>query len=1546
MAAFSTGNRDGLTSVNRVQFSLLSPERILSESVAHIFKHAGKGDMANTLYDPRLSATHNSRNATTLLTLKQDSGNWGHCVLAKPVYHPILHSKIIDVLRAVCPECSSVRNKLSTAVRNRILNMTAKDRARNVAAQFDARKPNCEYCGVELPTVSANKERVLGISFVYKEKDKEKDSGGKTKIVIPVTPEQVHNIFIKINDEDCRLLGYSPEFSRPEWMIITILPICPPIIRPSVITDDGKTQDDDLTQALHNILKFNNLLKAAIEAKADGSEVDSYYNALQLQVAALIDNTTSAYNKVCNRSKRPLNTIKARLSGKKGRIRNNIEGKRSNKTARTVITADPYISVREKGVPYKICMTLTYPEIVNRYNREFLKEMVINGPRTYPGANEVSLPGQSAPINLAFLSLDDRKAMQLPYGSIVHRHLLKGDVCLSNRQPTLHKMNMMAHLIVPLKGDTFRHNVNITEPYGADFDGDEMNLFLPQFPLSRTELTQLAMSSTQLVSPQSNKPVAGAVQDSILAMCRASSENICGYEPGEFRYLNYRDFMHLTGWVSGFKGINPVPSAAGWSTLHIIDMILPPITLSRKVKMFDGKEYTLKIENGRIARAKAGEPQPAFLKDTRLLKSERGSLVHTAWKDYNHIVAADLLDNISRVSSQWFLIQCFSVGLRDLMLHRSYLSQIDKHKRETIQKAETLTRALHNGVYTDDMRTSLGLGNRGLTPDNYSQFEQDIVFLLNEGRDKCQKVARENIMIYDPEKYPGKKYDNRFMSMVESASKGKPTNMVQIVAMIGFQDMEGQRVGNYLPRRPLSFVSKDTLDAMDRGMVTSSYLQGTSLLEYVFHAMAGRNGVISTSIRTAETGYMQRKLVKRLEDLIAHYDITVRDAGGIMVQEVYGGDGYDGSHVERQTIEHICYSISEIMLKYNFTDSDFQTLQSYTTDPTVINLARERQAITDEVDQIIRDWKYLRQRYNYNIPEHIPSVVNFDRIIMSIKEQFGVRGTIPHLTPGSMLLPSRVQEGLRRMREELRLPTTESINTHCLNQFFCLLRSKINSRNLIFRHGYNVEAFEALIQEVKRCFYMGLITPGEAVGPLAAQSIGEPSTQMTLDTFHNTGGKQTVSAGVPRFKEILSVTSMKTPSVAIYLENVSIPEDIVSRIKAKAAAENLSLTSGPYDVRYVDNFLRGLAQKGLRDDAVMLKKEFVNSYVLHGITNVMKSFNNLTYANIITRSDIYYIASEEDLHENGLDAFAGNNGDLIPDQLKYPTWMMIFELSHDHEYGVLDLNELDGMTFKYISAQNNSYLRGTIAPNSASMEKLAEIEADLMLRKIKGVDGITQTTIRVDSKDIYLDDGSIIQRNSNEYGAMSEISLSDQDFIVDTMGANLLEILSRKNVNPFRTISNDIVETAKVFGIEAARACIIREMEAVLIDSSIDRRHIQLLADAMTCRGFIQKIDRYGAKKGEAGPIRVASFEETTTVFCDAGAHAAIDPMQGVSSNVMFGNFLKGVGTNSFEVLLDETVILKYAEEMEEADIKVNVIDTTGGECTTIDLEGAFEFNL
>ena len=1541
-----------VVSIKSVQFGILSPEAILSQSCANIYKHMTKGgEPSGTLNDPRLGATQNTRNAITYASAKTDHGNFGHCQLSLPVYHPLYYKPVFDIMKAICPSCANLRvtpDFPREKFKGLVAHVNPMDRLEVIITKVSARTKGikCDICTAHYPEiVNDNQNQVLGMAMVYKTKDKDKDKKIKEPPQ-PISALLVHEILKRITDEDSEIMGFNPKTSRPEWMIITILPICPPTIRPSVVTEDGKTSDDDITQSLHNIIKFNNKLRETMDRHDETDKarlVANDHRTLQLHIASLIDNQTTAYLTICNRANRALRTLKGRFTGKGGRVRGNLMGKRVDFSARTVITADPNLSITQVGIPYEIAKTLTYPEYVNDTNRAYLTTLVNRGPDNYPGANEIKRPGSSYPTNLHCLSEEDRMHLALPTGTIVYRHMIDDDYVILNRQPSLHKMSMMCHRAKILPGKSFRMSVNVTQPYGADFDGDEMNIHFLQSEMARREWMSLALSSTQMVSPQANKPVVGAVQDTCLATCRLSSEHFRGYSENERYYINIRDFMHLMAWTNKNTGHYPKITDKGWTAVDMFNMILPPITINKK------NEAGLKvvITNGVMQGPEPGERLANMDNSTGLLKASYGSLFHVAWNDLGHNAASDLIDNFSRVGSQWLLIEGFSVGLRDLEIPKIYMKEIEQVKIDHLAKVQELLDALHQGDYTEEFRAKLGLGPAGLVENVHQQFELDITYMLGTCREKGQGIASKRISEFTV----GKKYDNRFMSMVNSGSKGNKGNVVQVIALLGNQDMGGSRVGNFYTRRPLSFVAKDDLGAEARGFVSSSYTKGLSFFEYIYHSMAGRNGVISTSIKTADTGYLQRKLMKRLEDIVANYDGTVRGGGGIVIQYIYGGDGYDGAKLEHQSLNHIGFNMEELLLRFNFSKADWEAFKIMAGD---YNEDAERQAVSQEFQVIKSDWTYLRKRYNYNLPDNVPSVVNFDRLLKSVAHSMGLRGQAPYLRKEDILFPSYISSQVKILESSLRLPTTESINKYSLQQFFALLRAKLSSRNLIFNLNYNKVSFDTLIKEIKRKFYMGIVAPGEAVGALAAQSIGEPGTQMTLDSFHSTGSKANVSAGVPRFKEILSVTAVKTPSIAIYLTGIGVPDDIMAVVR-----EKMNNPALPATCRSVDLYLTHVAETESRDAAIALKKEYVNKYListgnkLNSIFGVRDSFEFLKFADVIDRSDVIYVESAElDPDHDKLDYVSGF--DPEPLESKYPMWLIKFQLNrnHTHDFTKTEFSPIKKMQFSYLMDDTTSYIRGTISVENISVEEqgsamdlISEIEDLFLETPIKGIPGIRKTTIRTEKKDIKLDNGTIIPHNSDRYSELAPISMDADTYVIDTIGSNLMEIISMNNVDPYRTITNDITEMMEIYGIEAARRSIIRELNDVLTGAGakIDIRHITLLADAMTCRGFIQKIDRFGAKKGESGPLALASFEETTAMLGKAAVYGQLDTL-GVSANVMLGQFAK-LGTNSFETYLDEAMIMKYAAKPQIAKQEFDISDALNEECE-IDQLNNFDFVL
>jgi DNA-directed RNA polymerase II subunit RPB1 len=453
-----------------IQFGLLSPEEIRKGSVAEITSrdtYINNKPVINGLFDPRMGVLESGLICPTDgLDYMQTPGYHGHIELAAPVFYIQYLSTILKVLRCVCVKCSKLL--VSKDKYKQALNMPAEARWKYVFP-LASKVKRCgedteDGCGCVMP----HKIRKEGIASLFAEwKNNSSDEENAENIILALTPEIVLKIFKRISDEDVTFMGFSPIWSRPDWMICQVLLVPPPAVRPSVKHDAQQRSEDDLSHILVNIIKTNKTLLEKIQNNAPANVINDWRTVLQYYIGCQVDNKIPGANPVAQRSGRALKSIKDRLNGKGGRMRGNLMAKRVDFSARSVITADPNISIRELGIPMKIAKNITKPVKVNRANRAFLTKLVENGPENYPGAKILEKKNGES-ITLRYM---DRKSIQLEDGDIVHRHMMDGDVILFNRQPTLHRMSMMAHIArIMKKGDTFRMNVADTKPYNADFD--------------------------------------------------------------------------------------------------------------------------------------------------------------------------------------------------------------------------------------------------------------------------------------------------------------------------------------------------------------------------------------------------------------------------------------------------------------------------------------------------------------------------------------------------------------------------------------------------------------------------------------------------------------------------------------------------------------------------------------------------------------------------------------------------------------------------------------------------------------------------------------------------------------------------------------------------------------------------------------------------------------------------------------------------------------------------------------------------------------------
>jgi DNA-directed RNA polymerase II subunit RPB1 len=461
---------DGCSKIIGIQFSILSPDEIRKGSVAEITSrdtYINNKPVIGGLFDPRMGVLEPGLICPTDgLDYMQTPGYFGHIELARPVFYIQYLSTILKVLRCVCFKCSKLL--ISKEKYKQALKMAAEARWKycfSLASKVKRCGEDTEDgCGCLQPG-KIQKDGLATITAVWKN-----DSDGGEPIVVKLVPEMVLKIFKRISDEDCNFMGFSPLWSRPDWMVCQVMAVPPPAVRPSVKHDAQQRSEDDLSHILVNIIKTNKTLQEKIQNNAPANVIDDWTTVLQYYVATQVDNKIPGVASVAQRSGRPLKSIKDRLNGKGGRMRGNLMAKRVDFSARSVITADPNISIRELGIPMKIAKNITKPVRVNAANRAFLLKLVMNGPDIHPGAKILEKKNGES-ITLRYV---DKNSIVLEDGDIVHRHMMDGDPILFNRQPTLHRMSMMCHIArIMQRGDTFRMNVADTKPYNADFDGDK-----------------------------------------------------------------------------------------------------------------------------------------------------------------------------------------------------------------------------------------------------------------------------------------------------------------------------------------------------------------------------------------------------------------------------------------------------------------------------------------------------------------------------------------------------------------------------------------------------------------------------------------------------------------------------------------------------------------------------------------------------------------------------------------------------------------------------------------------------------------------------------------------------------------------------------------------------------------------------------------------------------------------------------------------------------------------------------------------------------------
>jgi DNA-directed RNA polymerase II subunit RPB1 len=1368
----------------------------------------------------------------------------GHIVLETPLYHIMFYDTVRKLLKCMCFNCSKLFVSHNTENKEFKEEITRIKNIKNNLKRFDAyvkfvsgiqTKIKSDGCGFD-GCVGCNSELHTNVKKSPFKLSLEYTNNEKVKSEVDITPEQVLRVFKRISNEDMELLGFNPIWSRPEWLISTVLPVPPPAVRPSIIEENGQRREDDLTHKLSDIVKFNLLYKEKKEKASTNAEVlKNSALILQYHVFTFLNNSIPGISAALQRNGRKMKSVSDRLRKKDGRIRGNLNAKRVDQSARSVITPDPYISVDQLGVPIKVAMNLTFPEIVNQLNIDKVRNLILNGPDNWPGAKYIHKSGKDGIIiNIKYCNLGDI-ADNLEIGDIVHRHVMDDDYVLFNRQPSLHKMSMMCHRVKVMPFKTFRLNVLDTPPYNADFDGDEMNMHLPQTVQTMNELKDLAYIPYMIISQKDGVPIIGMVQDVLLGSYRISSDNV---------RLDAKAVSNLQMVNTMFNGKLP-SNTKQYSGKEIYSMILPP-NINTEIKKF-------KVENSLITSGKLNK---------HAFKGLSKGLIPLIYHDFGPKACKNFLDNTQRLICRWLMLDGFSVGMSDLIITEDHKAKIKEIVNDNKKKAyETLDKFRRGELVNNNIF------------DNEKFIENKLINIMNELNSGVQKVCMENL----------NDDTNRMINMVNSGSKGKESNVTQIMGCVAQIKVEGKRIPYGFTGRTLPHYTKYDDGPEARGFVENGFIEGLTPQEVFFHAMGGREGLIDTAVKTSDTGYIQRRLVKSMEDAKIYYDFTVRNASGVIVQFIYGEDGMNGSKIERQDIPFIKMNDIELAHNYLLTENDelkFYLLKQ-AADITIKSLSQLKnlfKEICEDRDTLIT--KVFKNKLVDNILYTIP----FNRILNDAKSKLKNANV---KRKKSDLDAQYILENIKWLKENL------IINTDCCLFLRLLLNTYLNPKQLIINHGFTKNIFDYIVQKIVRYFKQSITHPGEMVGVIAAQTIGEMGTQMTLDSFHVSGTDAAVNAtsGVPRLKELLSVSkNIKTPTMTIHLK------DDVSKILKEDNIDETKIEQAKFSVLGIKTNIEVIRLCNIID-----KSEI---YWDNGtLTNIPDDKNFVSIYNLFKNQH------SDDEKSNLVLRLLINKEKLLMYDLK----MIDIYTSINNHY-----NQFINCVFSDDNS-NQCIMRITLNINNPQMSQIYETEDHITILKaveynivynmlIKGVKGIKKVSL--DKTQIV--EYSLDERKFNNYTEWS----------LNTDGTNMKDIFKNKNIKFEKTRSNDIREIYETLGVEAARKALALELETVIGEDQMNYRHLSLLVDTMTSRGQLMSIDRHGINRSDVGPLAKCSFEETTDMLVNASIFSEYDHLNGVSANVMLGHKAP-CGTGDFDVIIDED---KYMDTMKDMVFQTNQI--------------------
>ncbi|PXF42286.1 DNA-directed RNA polymerase I subunit rpa1 [Gracilariopsis chorda] len=1245
--------------------------------------------------------------------------------------------------------------------------------------------------------------------------------------------------------------------------------------------------------------------------------------------------------------------IKQQLETKQGLFRQHMMGKRVDYSCRSVIGPDVFLDTNEIGIPLSFAKRLTIPEPVIPSNLESMKQAVLNGPEVYPGAmavedwtasgerrivrispsvprmrkSQASLLIQNRVTNgvkrkrapTSYLNQADNVGSTLQGGArlpkVVHRHLKTGDIVLFNRQPTLHRVSIMAHKVRVLPGDrTIRFHYANCGSYNADFDGDEMNVHVPQDYISRAEAEELLLSSRHYIVPTSGAPIRGLIQDHIVAATLLSNRDTF-MDRQTFTQLLYSATERLmlrperhdkTYDIDEPAILKPRPL---WTGKQLISAVLSIIRNGRQ-------GFNLEAKTKAQANIVGNEESNIVIRDGYLLqgivdKSSLGSstfgIVHAVQEVYGCDASEDLLSCMSRLCLHFLRIYGHSTGIADLVLQK----EGDQERLKILHRSlDRVAVSATNTVYTAmnrraDMKEKLA--------KNLTQAQLLVCEMIRkdglEAEDRLDAAMKSGLNNVSSSIFkacvPGtltKPFPkNGFMLMTSTGAKGGPVNAAQISCLLGQTSLEGKRVPRMGGRgATLPCFEPYEASPLAGGFIASRFLTGISPQEFFFHAMSGREGLLDTSLKTANSGYLQRCLTKHLEGVRLHYDGTVRDSNQSVLQFVYGDDGIDPS---------------------------------------------KSLWLTKKVSWQVENMKCLTPAESKDEPTE--NGINYygNGDISAVRTNHPT--ALDAVSPGFVSRHGAVSE-------TYALAIKDAI-------------TRLGSR------GGAVREF------LERRYQEGAVEAGDSVGVLAAQGIGEPSTQMTLNTFHHAGSSSAhVTLGIPRLRELLMKATKypKTPSMNLPVIGTN-PKDSSMKLTRRLQLVRISDLLLRIEVHDKSTrFASGITKWGVR--TVTLKMHFPpeERYKDHlgfgfdKILHVMKDeyLSHLhecfkkelirisggrkpgtrsaigTYINAAVKPQSSTDKSESNgpfYKEESEDESAGPVASKMEDEEELFARAEQEEnafatSSEDEDDSDSSDDEEDDLAKQRVSAANDVDDASLTA--RAKPKKRSRRPRNVQIKQPKSVLsgeeedwiecgglGYQYSSVRGSDRNIVEFDWTFpmaflgklnipaVMKESAKDVSLIEVEKITRCFVestnnehrVITEGSNIREIheLGDGLVEFDRLETNDMYGILKVYGVEALRAALINELVKVfdVYGIPVNIRHLSLIADYMTVNGSYRGFNRM-TMDDTPGLFQRVTFETSMKFLKDATMNGMEEFVTNPSSAIALGQVYEG-GTGGFQLL-------------------------------------------